>query len=126
MTIKDAVDVIDRQVVNQLPLEDKIHWLSDLDRNIWNNFIITHDCGYDAPPYFGGYDMDTDIDTELLAKPPYDEVYRWYLEMQIHGVNNEQMRYNAAAEKYNYALEALGDVINRSYPTRKQSQQRWW
>ena len=47
---------------------------------------------------------DTGEDTVLLVQPPYDELYRHYVEAQIHYANGEMERYNNACAAWNNAL----------------------
>ena len=50
---------------------------------------------------FKGYPETVDLDTKLRIPWPYDEIYRWYLEMKISDANGEMVRYNNAMAKYN-------------------------
>lgn len=124
MTLGEALNEIDREVPNQFTAGEKIHWLSRLDQDLYRNILQTHIIP--APEEFRGYSSDTPVNTVLLAKAPYDELYRWYLELHIHGTNGEIARYNAAAAKFNQALLAYGDNINRSYPARSRQKMIWF
>lgn len=121
MNIQTAIEQIDRQVVNQIEDGDKIRWLTDLDRTIYATILSKANADISAPAF-----NEYDLDTELLVKAPYDEVYRWYLEMQIHGINGEAGRYNIAASKYNSALIAFGDYVQRECGTKTATRIRWW
>ena len=51
----------------------------------------------------------------MLRVPwPYDEIYRWYLEMKIADANGEMTRYNNAMAKYNAYYTAYQDFYNRT------------
>lgn len=122
MTIAQAIELVNRLVPNQVSDTDKVNWLNDLDLQIYKTIHSAHEMGEDE---FSGYSPGTDPVTRLLVPTPYDEVYRWYLEMQIHGANGETARYNGAAEKYNTALQNYMDYVNRRYPS-KGTRIRWW
>lgn len=124
MTLANAMSLTDRQVINEIPAADKIRWLSQLDWTLYRTVLQAH--VIPGLPEYAGYDENTPADTLLLADPPFDEIYRWYLEMQIHGVNAEAARYNAAAAKYNCALIAYMDYVNRTYPPAPRGAMRWW
>ncbi len=112
MTIYEAIDHFDNLTHNQLPLPTKVYWLSLLDCHIHRDILSTHaDC---APANFSGYTPDTDIQTVLLVPHPYDEIYRWYLEMKTWDTLGEMAKYNNAAQKYNTLLLSFMDYINRT------------
>lgn len=113
MTIKNCLDLVDQLTGNQIDRAIKVMWLGNLDRVIYTDVLQKHVVTDEIE--FSGYDGDTDGDTVLLAPAPYDEVYRWYLEMQIHGVNSEVVRSNNAAAKYNAAMLSYMDYVNRTY-----------
>lgn len=112
MTLGDACETVDRLAGNQIELEMKVKWLSTLDSMLHREILLRHQGTCCAA--FGGYSGETDPDQELLAPEPYDEIYRWYLEMQIHDANGEILKYNNAAQRFNRALLAYGDWVNRT------------
>lgn len=113
MTIDNAIGSIDRLVFNQIDRDVKIDWLSHLDGIIDLEIHSGSETLKDIE--FQGYDKDTDPDKELLCVWPYDEVYLYYLEMKVHDVNGEIVKYNNAAEKFNTALVRYMDYVNRTY-----------
>lgn len=113
MTIQNAIELVDSLTYNQIDMMPKIKWLSDLDRTVQNDILLAHE-GTDNRE-FNGYGPDQDLETELLVPAPYDEIYRWYLEMKIHDTTGEITKYNNAAAKYNAAYIAYADYINRKH-----------
>lgn len=112
MTLGYACEMADRLAGNRIPMEQKVRWLSVLDGSIHREILQRHRETAHIP--FGGYDGDTDPDRELLVPAPYDEIYRWFLEMEIFSANGELLRANNAGARYNSALLAYGDAVNRS------------
>ena len=55
----------------------------------------------------------------LLGQPPYDELYRHYVEAQIHYANGEMERYNNACAAWNNALLTYRDFWCRSHMPRQ-------
>ena len=123
MTIGEAIELVNRLVPNQISDQTKVDWLSDLDLMIVRNILSNYE--FDADPDFDGYRADADPEIVLIVPAPFDEIYRWHLEMQIHGANGETARYNVAAEKYNAALQNYMDYVNRHYIA-KSNPVRWW
>lgn len=111
MTIKQAIDKIDALKFNTYPEIDKIQWLSQLDWSILHGIIGANNAGEHK---FSGYNDNTDRNTQLLAPPPYDEVYIRWMEAQIDYHNGEYDRYNASITLYNTAYEAFANYYRRN------------
>ena len=104
MTIREAIELVDRLKPNQYGSADKLRWLSELDGVVWHEIWSAHET---AVPAFAGYGPETDLDgTALLIGWPYDEIYRWYLEMKIDDANGEMKKYKNSAAKYNTYYQA--------------------
>lgn len=52
-------------------------------------------------------------ETELTAETPYDEMYRYYVEAQIHYANGETARYNNAVSLWNNGFLTYRDYCCR-------------
>ncbi len=116
MTVDQAIHTVDELKPNQIDRARKIQWLSALDLQIYRELICTHERGRgEAPETFGGYDQTTDPDSLLLAPPPYDEIYRFYLEMHIDLVNREFDQYNNSAALYAAAWGRLSRMWHREH-----------
>ena len=113
MKIVEAINKIDSLMHNTYKQEDKVAWLSELDSDVKQHIIDTHE-GAEAVT-FTGYDGNTDLQTELLVPAPFDSVYLRWLEAQIHYHNGEYDRYNNAIVLYNTAFGAFADYYNRTH-----------
>ena len=113
MKIVEAINTIDSLMHNTYKQEDKVAWLSELDSDVKQHIIDTHE-GAEAVT-FTGYDGNTDLQTELLVPAPFDSVYLRWLEAQIHYHNGEYDRYNNAIVLYNTAFGAFADYYNRTH-----------
>lgn len=113
MKLFEAIERIDSLKFNTYSQNDKVEWLSRLDWSIKKNIIDLHD-GADAVS-FNGYDDATDMQTELLVPPPFDEVYLRWLEAQIDYHNGEYDKYNAAIIMYNTAFESYANYYKRTH-----------
>ena len=113
MTIREAMETVDRLKPNQYGSADKLRWLSELDGAVYREILTQHEL--DAPA-FTGYTPETDLDgTALLIGWPYDGIYRWYLEMKIDDANGEMTKYNNSAAKYNTYYQAYQNAYNRAH-----------
>ena len=116
MTIEKAIFLADELKPNQIERERKIEWLSRLDERLFEEVVKTHEKDRDAMERFVPYTQDTDGDTELIAKAPYDELYRFYLEMHIDLANLEYDKYNNSSVLY---LNALGQYKRHYHRTHR-------
>lgn len=113
MKIHEAVEMVDRLKPNQYEEEQKVKWLSKLDGMIFREVISTH--ADSTVEEFTGYD-EADPDTEMLVPYPYDEdVYNYFLQMQIDKENGEMAKYNQSATMYNNAYKIFCDWYNRTH-----------
>lgn len=115
MTIREAIETTDKLKPNQYTEAEKISWLSMLDGLVHREIVLTHGGVCPGTEDFAGYTEFADQDTVLLVPFPYDEVYRWFLEMKIDEANGETAKYNASAAKYNTVYEAYMDRYNKTH-----------
>lgn len=116
MTIIEAITKVDSLKHNTFEQSDKIAWLSNLDTKVKKLIIDRHEGSESV--VFEGYDANTDLNTELLAPAPFDEMYLWWLEAQINYHNDEIERYNASITLFNTVYEAFSNHYNRTHMPR--------
>ena len=112
MTIIEAIQTIDTLKPNTYTEIDKIRWLSKLDGVIKTEIVDTHE-GTGAD--FSGYDENTPLDTPLIVKAPYEDVYISWLESRIDYANGETAKYNNSAAVFNSAYADFQNFYNRSH-----------
>ncbi|MBQ8504548.1 MAG: hypothetical protein IJ491_09785 [Clostridia bacterium] len=100
MTIKEAIERVNRLIHNEYVTEEKIKWLSAVDTLLQRELVMRHEGGIERET---AYTVDN-LETELIAESPYDEMYILYLILKIHFFNGETELYNNAAEEYNNVL----------------------
>lgn len=113
MKIREAIALVDRMKPNRFTEEEKIRWLSDIDGMIARELVETHE-NSPLSGEFTGYTAE-DLDKELIAPFPYDQLYRWYLESQIDIGNMEMNKYNNSKTLYNSAYLTFTDWYNRTH-----------
>lgn len=91
-TVKQVLEQVDAMLPNQYTTAEKRRWLLQAEGFVVREVHQPHAGGEEAqvPP------EDAGEDTVLLVQPPYDELYRHYVEAQIHYANGEMERYNNA------------------------------
>ena len=115
MTIDEAIAQADALKPNQVERAQKIAWLTQLDGWIFSTLMKRHAKDGETPERFTPYTQASSPDTELLAKPPYDEMYRFYLEMHIDLVNLEFDKYNNSAALYTAAWGQFARAYHREH-----------
>lgn len=110
MTIREAIDRVDLVKPNRQNDQQKIAWLSDLDRLVYNELVLTHE-GCHKP--FDGYDLETPQDTVLLVPAPYTDIYLYYLSSQIDLANAELAKYNNDKTMFNNAYLTYSDYYTK-------------
>jgi hypothetical protein len=113
MKIIEAINRIDALKYNTYSQADKVQWLSRVDGMIKRHIIDTHE-GYEDVT-FTGYNDDTDLQTELLAPAPYDELYLRWMETMIDFHNGEYGKYNNAVDMFNTSYESFQNYYNRTH-----------
>lgn len=112
MKIIEAINRIDSLKRNTYSQPDKVAWLSEVEFDVVNNVINTHE-GDEIT--FSGYDGSTDLQTELLIPAPYDKVYLLWMEAQIDYYNGEYDKYNNAADLFTENYEEFKNYYNRTH-----------
>ena len=113
MTIIEAIARTDELTPNAYEKEQKIAWLSKLDWMIKRFIVDTHEGAEKCQ--FNGYTAKSSDQTELLAPPPFDEMYQRWLEAQIDLANGEYDRYNVAIMQFNTEYEQYEAYYNRTH-----------
>ena len=89
MTPNKAIEYIDSIRPNVYEEEIKLRWISDVDSMV-KRLVFGHK---NVEPY----SYPKDMDKELIIKPPFDNIYTYYLESMIDYYNREYGNYNNSA-----------------------------
>lgn len=104
MTVSAVLQQVDALLPNGYTAEEKRRWLTQAE-----GFVRAEVYGLDPT------DMGALKDGDALCAPaPHTELYRHYVEAQIHYANGEMTRYNNAAAMWNNALMTLRDYVCRT------------
>ena len=126
MTIREAIDRADILNPNTISEEDKIRWLSLLDKSIYTDVYLTHYLNpCEERREFEPYTPDN-TEKALFAPFPYDDLYVAYLQMKIDEANKETDRYNNSASLYNAYLEDYTHHYHKTHRPINRSHFRIW
>lgn len=109
MTIREAIDRIDDLKHNTYTDHDKLLWLGALESMIHQTVTGNADS-------FAPFDDTTPMDTPLLAQPPYEQLYLYYLGAQMDYYNEEYDRCNNALGMFRALFEDFRAFCNRARP----------
>jgi len=107
VTAGEIIRRTDRLRPNTLALEEKLAWLTQLDRRAFEEVILTHeheDAAFEGHP---------NSESEMLIPPPWDEVYHFFLCMQMDLAGREMVMYNNDRALFASAWMAWADWVNR-------------
>lgn len=115
MTAENIITRTDDLKPNLYSTEQKLEWLSILDRQLWEEVVFTHE-GYEESPVPA---EEYTIGTELLIPHPYAaDVYIPYLQARIDQENMEIGKFNQSASLYNAGVTAFRNWWNRNHRAR--------
>ena len=117
MKIKDAISELRSLKPNQYSDSTLLRWLSNLDGQIYEDVLKNTEDAPSLPSL--PYQIERDLNTELLAAFPHDDVYILYLSAQIDFHNGEIDRYNNGMVMFSVAYQAFVDAWTRNHMYRQ-------
>ena len=102
-TAGELLGRVDALLPNQYSRAEKMQWLAQAE-----GFVLREICRVTGPL------TALEEDAALAVEAPYDELYRHYVEAQIHYCNGEMARYNSAAASWNNGLLTYRDYVCRT------------
>lgn len=113
MTMMEAIAQVDSLRHNTFTQAEKIRWLAQVDGQLFRDLVQTHE--QEQAVSMGCYDEQTPMDQQLLAPPPYDELYLHYLAAQMDYYHGEYDRYNRSMGMYQAVVSAFTNFYNRTH-----------
>ena len=108
MTLSDIIERFDKERKNELSIDIKLRWISQLDIKISSEILSER-----QSENFYGYDGTTPLGTVAKAPEEYGEIYICYLNMKLDYMNGEIGRFNNSAMLFNRMYKEMHDYINR-------------
>ena len=119
MTINEIVDMIDRQKPNAYELQDKIHWLDQLDRMAYREIIATHMADPPAPPEPDSEEAQSWRALNMPPPPPPRPAppapfagYKWSDVTDLQDGDTELLIPDEFRQVYVFWMEAMIDFAN--------------
>ena len=109
ITVSMVLSQVDALLPNGYTTEEKCRWITQAE-----GFVRTEIYGLDP-----SNKNVMGVNDTLCAPSPHQELYRHYVEAQIHYANGEMTRYNNAAAMWNNALMTLRDYVCRTAAPRE-------
>lgn len=113
MIIHDAIKSLDQLKHNTFNDADKVAWLTRLDQMLVRTVINTHVREKEMELPF--YAPEADMDTELLAPVPHDQMYIYWMMAQIDLAVSDIDHYNVDITKFNELLTAYSAEYTRTH-----------
>lgn len=117
MKIEDMISRIDRLNPNDIDDSEKREWIANLELMLLHEVLQTHVLNGDEQRKADSM-TEEGIKAdgyELLVKPPYDDIYRHYVDVQIAELNVDTEAYNNKVPMYNNALLTYKNWFNRTH-----------
>lgn len=110
MTVLKVLELFDSETENDISVEMKKRWISELDMKISCELnknrqgLLTE-----------SYTPSKSDETELLAVDEYAEIYVAYLRMKMNYILSETERYNNSAAIFNRLYYEFANYISRNF-----------
>lgn len=116
MTINELISEVDELKPNQYGDKQKIKWINKLEGTIVTEIIKTHEPDEKLGDVeFTEYTEMTNMDTELVVKEPYTDLYKFYLFSMIDMHNEEYDRYQNSSQMFNASYQEFANYWNRTH-----------
>lgn len=95
MTVQEIIDKVNiLRRNNPFTIKDVMRWLNQCEARIQRECLL-------MPKVVAVYDAKIDAEENVLAVPPYDELYVYYICAKIDEALGEEERYNNTITRYN-------------------------
>lgn len=123
MTIDQAIAQVDSLRPNVIDHAKKIGWLTRVDQYIYSELMESREGAAikEIPVY-----TEEDGSKTLLAPPPYDELYTYYLEAQIYYAEREITKFGSSMALYNEAMREYRKKYMREHRAKTQPPVHYW
>lgn len=112
-TIRQVLDDVAEVQPSSCGSERLIRWLRQLDTELYETVVKTHEGWEDTPP--PAYTMETPEETELMVQEPYDSIYTHWLQARIDWANSEIGRFNNSNAAFEADRQAFCAWYNRTH-----------
>lgn len=101
MTLKQVIDHVDSVKPNAFTYDQKTRWINEIEGQVQTEvFLFSWD-------NITQYDWESNQNTELFVKAPYDSIYDYYLQAAIDFHNGEYDKAQNTLEWFNAKYDAF-------------------
>ena len=113
MTIRQALDGLAEIQPHSFPEPLLIRWLRQLDKELYENVILTHEGAETAAA--PGDPSESPDSAQLLVPEPYESIYLHYLQSRIDYALAEYSRFNNSNAMYDADRQAFTAWYHRTH-----------
>lgn len=113
MTLKDVLDLVDESKHNTASRKIKCYWLNQIESEIYDEVIATHEGGDQI--LRPDIREDSPDDTEMLIPDKYAEVYVYWLGAKIDYQLHEYARFNNSNAMFEAEYAKYRSWYNREH-----------
>lgn len=112
MKICDAMAMLDKFQPNSFDVGDKIAWLEELDKELWQEVVQTHEGGEDVPePCYSAGEQEQ----ALLVDGPYKCIYLHWLQSKLDYALGDFARFNNSYASFEADRAAWKNWYHRNH-----------
>ena len=131
MTITELFSSVQALKPHSYTSAELLVWLNRIETRVYDELIKTHiqqdgtmiHEGVPSTPIallpFAGFTAQTDTDTTLVVPLPFDDLYLYYLMIQIDHHNQEYDKGNNSTLLFNAAYQDFANFMNRTFLPRQ-------
>ena len=107
MTIASCMQLVDKVLPNRIPEELKLRFLGEIEWKVRVELLE------EDPDDLPSFSANTSFSTELIAPPPYDQLYWQYLLAMVCHICGDAARYENAASLFNVSYQGYAKWLKR-------------
>lgn len=120
MFVSEAIEKVKERKPNAYEDHMLLEWLNEIEARVQRELLDT------TPEGIFTYDIERDMERELLLPKPYDVLYLHYVIAMIEFNQQEYEAYNNTTELVNSTFSAAQKYYHQIYGPRKQLKVKNW
>ncbi len=121
MTINEMIERVNILIPNQFEDSQLVYWVNILEASIQRDFF-----GDRRMQNIYQYKLEDDREAELIAPPPYDDIYVNYVAARVAYTNQETEQYNNFNELFAGMYEKYKEDFTRNQDVRPTHFRQWF
>ncbi len=122
-TVLQILQAVDHYWNNSFSLEEKLHWLSTLDGQIYREILMAHDPWSSSFKAYGG--QEAQERTLLVPEPFAQALYLPWMESRMAWLRGETERFNNAVRMFQGAYTDFARWYHRNHSCRPTVRKYW-